>query len=71
MLVNAEPKADDEGLAMASLLLNMGGIFLYQGQWKEAEMLFVQVMETRKRLLGEKHPSTLDSIGNLASTYQS
>ena len=26
-------------------------------------------MKTRKRVLGEEHPSTLTSIGNLASTY--
>ncbi len=27
-------------------------------------------METRKRVLGEKHPSTLTSMNNLASTYR-
>jgi Tetratricopeptide repeat len=27
-------------------------------------------MEIRKRVLGEKHPDTLISIGNLASTYR-
>jgi len=30
----------------------------------------VQVMETRKRVLGEEHPDTLTSMGNLASTYR-
>jgi hypothetical protein len=39
------------------------------GRWREAKELFVQVMETRKRVLGEEHPSTLTSIANLASTY--
>jgi hypothetical protein len=29
----------------------------------------VQVMETRKRVLGAEHPSTLTSINNLAHTY--
>lgn len=29
----------------------------------------VQVMETRKRVLGEEHPDTLVSMNNLASTY--
>jgi hypothetical protein len=28
------------------------------------------MMETRKRVLGEEHPSTLTSIANLASTYK-
>jgi hypothetical protein len=31
--------------------------------------LFVQVIETRKRVLGLEHPYTLKSISNLASTY--
>jgi tetratricopeptide (TPR) repeat protein len=40
------------------------------GRWEEAEELEVQVMETRKRVLGEEHPDTLLSISNLASTYR-
>jgi hypothetical protein len=40
------------------------------GRWREAEELFVQVMQTRKRVLEEEHPSTLTSIANLASTYR-
>ncbi|KAF1830845.1 hypothetical protein BDW02DRAFT_506598, partial [Decorospora gaudefroyi] len=40
-----------------------------QGWWKEAEELEVQVMETRKRVLGEEHPSTLISMNNLAFTF--
>jgi tetratricopeptide (TPR) repeat protein len=41
-----------------------------QGQWKEAEELFVQVMEMFKRVLGREHPNSLNSISNLASTYR-
>ncbi|KAF2022699.1 hypothetical protein EK21DRAFT_44720, partial [Setomelanomma holmii] len=33
--------------------------------------LDVQVMETRKRVLGEEHPSTLTSMNNLALTLKS
>ena len=40
------------------------------GRYNESEELFVQVMETRKRVLGEEHPDTLSSIANLASTYR-
>ena len=29
----------------------------------------MQVLEIRKRVLGEEHPNTLTSMGNLASTY--
>ncbi|KAL4789255.1 P-loop containing nucleoside triphosphate hydrolase protein [Aspergillus venezuelensis] len=40
------------------------------GRWSEAEKLEVQVMETLKTVLGDKHPNTLNSMANLASTYQ-
>jgi tetratricopeptide (TPR) repeat protein len=40
-----------------------------QGRWKEAEELFVRVMETSSRVLGEEHPDTLTSMANLASTF--
>jgi hypothetical protein len=39
------------------------------GRYKAAGELFVQEMETRKRVLGDEHPSTLTSMANLASTY--
>ncbi|KAF2680650.1 hypothetical protein K458DRAFT_434239 [Lentithecium fluviatile CBS 122367] len=40
-----------------------------QGQWKEAEELNGQVIEIKK-VLRAKHPSTLTSVANLASTYR-
>ncbi|KAF2245690.1 kinesin light chain [Trematosphaeria pertusa] len=43
---------------------------LSDGRYNEAEELFVQVMETRKRVLGDEHPDTLTSMANLASTYR-
>ncbi|KAH9207879.1 hypothetical protein DL95DRAFT_481880 [Leptodontidium sp. 2 PMI_412] len=47
------------------------GMCLYNdGRFNEAEALNVQVMETSLRVLGAEHPSTLTSMGNLASTYR-
>jgi hypothetical protein len=47
------------------------GLVLYEsGYWNEAEELNIQVMETRKRVLGAEHPDTLRSTGNLASTFR-
>jgi tetratricopeptide (TPR) repeat protein len=40
------------------------------GRYEEAEELFVQVMQTRKRVLGDEHSYTLTSMANLASTYR-
>ncbi|OCK72871.1 hypothetical protein K432DRAFT_38395 [Lepidopterella palustris CBS 459.81] len=50
-------------------MANLASTYIDQGRWKEAEELDVQVMETRKRVLGEGHPDTLTSMANLASTY--
>jgi hypothetical protein len=36
----------------------------------EAEELGIQVMETRKRILGAEHPDTLQDMKNLASTWK-
>lgn len=50
----------------------MGNLFLTyskQGRLEEAEELQVQVMQSRKRVLGEEHPDTLASMSYLASTY--
>ncbi|KAF2842629.1 HET-domain-containing protein [Patellaria atrata CBS 101060] len=38
------------------------------GRYNECEELYVQVMETSSRVLGDEHPSTLTSMANLAST---
>ena len=40
------------------------------GKYDDAETAFTQVMETRKRVLGQEHPDTLTSMANLASTYR-
>ena len=49
---------------------NLASTYRKQGRWKEAEELQLLVMETRKRLLGEEHPSSLRSMAKLASTYR-
>ena len=41
-----------------------------QGRWKEAEDLGVQVIEMRKKVLGQEHPDTLTSMNNLAFTWK-
>ena len=48
---------------------NLAYIFVKQGRWKEAEELFVQVMETSETGLGLEHLDTLASMANLASTF--
>ena len=50
---------------------NLASTFWSQGRWNEAEKLEVVAMETRKRVLGDRHPDTLTSIANLAETFRS
>ncbi|KAB5515378.1 hypothetical protein GE09DRAFT_1231411 [Coniochaeta sp. 2T2.1] len=59
----------DEGLARASLLHSAAGYFDYQGQRKAAEGFLVEATKVWRKLLGEEHPDTLTSMGNLALTY--
>jgi tetratricopeptide (TPR) repeat protein len=61
-------KKDDE--ARTSLMQRVAGCLDVDGRWKEAGELAAQVMETSVRVLGEEHPVTLASIGNLASAYR-
>jgi hypothetical protein len=50
-------------------MANLALTYRNQGRWKEAESLFVQVMEMEKKVLGEEHLLTLTSMSYLASTY--
>ena len=49
-------------------IANLASTYRNQGRWEDAEMLFVQVMETRKTKLGADHPDTLTSMTSLAFT---
>jgi hypothetical protein len=41
-----------------------------QGYFKEAEALENEVLDTRSRILGVKHPDTIRAMENLAATYR-
>jgi tetratricopeptide (TPR) repeat protein len=60
---------DQDNEATTNLVWKCAMTLHEDGRWREAEELFVQVMQTSSRVLGEEHPSTLTSIANLASTY--
>lgn len=50
---------------------DVGSCLYSDGRYNEAEELEVQVMETRKQVLGPEHPDTLTSMTNLAYTWKS
>ena len=51
--------ADLDNEARTSLLWKLGACLYLDGRWNEAEKVYLQVMETRKRVLGLEHPDTL------------
>ena len=40
-----------------------------KGKYQEAELLYKECFEKRKSILGENHPDTLNTMNNLAITY--
>ena len=79
-LVNAQLELQKDLAAINSILYNaftllttikdsLAVIFTLRGLWQDAEELEVQVMETRKRVLGAEHRDTLAGINNLAFTF--
>ena len=47
-----------------------GVLLKEQGYSKEAEVLQIKVLDTRKRILGVEHPDTISAMAKLATTYQ-
>ena len=60
---------DEEDTGKIAMVRKYGKALLSDGEHKEAEQLFMQVIATRRRVLGDEHPDTLTVISNLASTY--
>ena len=59
----------DHNVSAREAISTLAEVYACQGWWKEAEELQVQVMETRKRVLGQEHSDTLLSMGSLAVAY--
>jgi hypothetical protein len=51
-------------------MANLAATYWNQGQLERAEKLEVEVIRTRVRILGEKHPNTMASTSNLAFTLK-
>jgi hypothetical protein len=47
---------------------NLGVIYQAQDQWREAEKMEMDVLEQRKRIIGNEHPRTILAAANLAAT---
>jgi hypothetical protein len=49
---------------------NLGSTYHQLDEFQKAEALQIVVLEKRKKLLGDNHPHTLQTMRNLASTYR-
>ena len=49
---------------------NLAVTYRAQGRTGEAARLQEEVLEKRRRILGDDHPDTLTTMNNLASTYR-
>jgi tetratricopeptide (TPR) repeat protein len=68
--VVGKKKIKNDDWEMLNSMAWMASTLRHQGRWAEAEELEVQVMETRKTILGPEHPDTLTNMTNLASTLR-
>ena len=50
---------------------NLAVLYNDQGRYEKAEPLYLQALELRKSLLGDRHPDVASSLNSLASLYQS
>ncbi|GAB7336855.1 hypothetical protein MBLNU13_g00421t2 [Cladosporium sp. NU13] len=60
----------ETSLQLATLLLRSGNYASAVGIYVDAENMQKRSLEVRNEMLGEGHPDTLVSIGNLANTYR-
>ncbi|KAK4125434.1 hypothetical protein N657DRAFT_631741 [Parathielavia appendiculata] len=62
--------SEEEHFKTLRAMGNLASTYRKQGRLEEAEELYVQVVETQKRILGEEDPNLLESMSGLARTYQ-
>ncbi|KAM0175400.1 hypothetical protein ACHAPC_009643 [Botrytis cinerea] len=66
---DSEQMLGKENLHLLSLKDGLALVHKIQGRWKEAEILFLEVIQIRQDLQGAYHPDTLSSKAKLVGTY--
>ncbi|PPJ61468.1 tetratricopeptide repeat protein, partial [Cuspidothrix issatschenkoi] len=56
---------------VATSLNNLAGLYDSQGRYNDAEPLYLQSLDIRKRQVGNDHPDVATSLNNLALLYKS
>jgi tetratricopeptide (TPR) repeat protein len=60
-----------EDIEFALSLNNLARLYYFQGRYNDAEPLFLQSLDIRKRQLGNDHPDVATTLNNLAQLYES
>ena len=71
-LILAHPfksQREEIDLARAALLLSVSRYIHWRGAYMESKLKIEESFEIRERILGERHPDTLKSLGQLGWTY--
>jgi tetratricopeptide (TPR) repeat protein len=55
---------------LANIFSDFSLVYSECGRYQEARVLREKVLETQRRTLGEEHPCTLRTMGNLATSYR-
>ena len=71
LLLRALPLFADDDLDRTACLNNLGMLYHVLGDPGRAEPLLREVVEARRRLVGEAHPSYRQSLLDLAAFYRS
>ncbi|RYP75597.1 hypothetical protein DL771_002297 [Monosporascus sp. 5C6A] len=68
-VLNEQPPEENDQLGWSRLLTKVSWYMLMMGEYSKAERFARNAVKVTKGVLGEDHPDTLMSMGNLASTY--
>jgi hypothetical protein len=69
LTVTSCPEISNEKLNVSNLLSKISHYFYSQVRSREKEPVDLEVLALRKEVLGERHPDTIKSMANLATTY--
>ncbi|XRB05013.1 kinesin light chain [Pycnococcus provasolii] len=64
--ISALNSLDKEKRAISELLMDVAELVVQRGKYAEAEPLYREALDGRRRELGDAHPGTLDAINNFA-----
>jgi tetratricopeptide (TPR) repeat protein len=63
-------KAGEDNATTLQILNNLALTYKNEGKYAQAEPLYTNALETRRRVLGEEHDDTLVSMNNLSMLYR-